>query len=111
MTAQGYSFGAYLAAHIEAQNAEYVMISPVVGTLKTFLSIFNTFADQVYRSQRVRVVSGDSDVFTSAESYERWARPYTACNPAFTYTSIPGAGHFYHETGTLQHLLGVILSN
>ena len=85
------------------------MISPVVGALKTLLGIFNTLSDHIYCTQRVRVVSGDSDVFTSVERYERWAKPYAACNQAFTYTIIPGAGHFYLEPGTLQHLLRVII--
>ena len=97
----GYSFGAWVNAHISSKDVSYenmVMVSPPVG--------FMDFQDVTAIDHLKLVVTGSLDEIAPAHTVEK---RLPAWNPNAVFKVIERADHFY--TGTVDKLETVLIAN
>ena len=95
----------------------YLLVSPPLPPVSHFLTGFSSFfahrdgigvGGAAGRSEGL-VVYGDSDGFTSARKYRKWAAEVEGKGGSgFKFHEVDGAGHFYRERGALEGLLDAV---
>lgn len=95
----------------------YLLVSPPLPPVSHFLTGFSSFftrrevngvLEMAGRSEGL-VVYGDSDGFTSARKYGKWAAEVEERGGnRFKFHEVARAGHFYRETGALEDLLQAV---
>lgn len=96
----------------------YLLVSPPLPPVSHFLTGFSSlFAHKNLSNGVVEtdgrseglVVYGDSDGFTAARKYRRWAAEVEGKGGSgFKFHEVAGAGHFYREKGALEGLLQAV---
>jgi pimeloyl-ACP methyl ester carboxylesterase len=91
-------------------ETHYLLVSPLlppISTLTALSSLLNDdpAADEAhlrkFRENPALAVFGARDVFTSARRLSAWCAERREANARFAWLEVPGAGHFWHERGTL----------
>lgn len=96
----------------------YLLVSPPLPPVSHFLTGFSSFfthrdvhngvMEAAGRSEGL-VAYGDSDGFTSARKYRKWAAEVEGKGGSmFKFHEVAGAGHFYREKGALEGLLKAV---
>jgi alpha/beta superfamily hydrolase len=98
LIAAGFSFGAYVAAHLAARRgaARLILVAPPVGRFD--------FAGIGAPGCPWLVVQGDADEVVDPQAVLAWAR---ALSPPPRVAALPGVGHFFH--GSLNELRDLVV--
>ncbi|KAI6894748.1 hypothetical protein KC318_g11654 [Hortaea werneckii] len=108
----------------QAASPNYLLISPVLLPFTTMLcppgpSIpFTSTTKQSgsgnggysFSNHNSLALFGTADIFTSSKRLQAWAEKQKASNPQFEWEQIEDAGHFWHEEGAMEALVGRIAS-
>jgi hypothetical protein len=89
-------------------NIHYLLISPILPPISTLTALpfgsDDTDEDYLKKFQEgpALVVFGSRDVFTSSRRLVAWCEERRQANEKFDWFEIPGAGHFWHERGSIE---------